>query len=348
MEKMSSLRQDPLTGRWVLLAEDRGKRPNDFPLLARPVSDPADCPFCPGHEDRTPKEVLATGRPANAANDGPGWKIRVFPNKYPAVDSGASNAMEDESSQELFREIPGNGRHEVIVYSPNHGDGPATLNKEHLLELLLVVRNRYRFLSTIEGVKYVLPFWNHGPEAGATLAHPHLQIIASPLVPSLVLEKANRQAEYLKINGQCLLCHMRQQESLRNERMIHCGRHFTSLAPWASRLPYEMMVLPNTHQSRFQETTDEQLADLAETLAESLGGLLAVHSDPPLNIIIHEAPLANYGSAGYGSSDADPFHWHLEILPRLSRMAGFEAGTGFTINSISAEHAARVIRGEVS
>lgn len=345
---MSSLRQDPLTGRWVLLAEGRGGRPNDFPLLARPVSDPADCPFCPGHEDQTPREVLATGRPANATNDDPGWKIRVFPNKFPAVEPGAGNFMDDDSSQGLFREIPGNGRHEVIVYSPSHGDGPTRLSKEDLLDLLVVVRNRYRFLSTQEGVKYVLPFWNHGPEAGATLAHPHLQIIASPLVPSLVLEKARRQAEYLKHNGQCLLCQMREQECLQKVRMIHSGRHFTSLAPWASRLPYEMMILPNTHQSRFLETTDEQLADLAETLVESLGGLSAVHPDPPLNIIIHEAPLAISDSASYGESDDDPFHWHLEILPRLSRMAGFEAGTGFTINSISAEHAARVIRGEVS
>jgi UDPglucose--hexose-1-phosphate uridylyltransferase len=343
---MSSIRQDKLTGRWVILAADRGKRPNDFPLTSRPDSDPAGCPFCPGHESQTPPEVMAIGRQLDAASDTPGWKIRVFPNKYPAVSLEGSGSDNSPVGNDLYPQMPGHGHHEVIVYSPNHNDGPTTLSDNQLQDLLEVVRNRYRFMATVEGVRYVLPFWNHGPEAGATLAHPHLQVIASALVPGLVLEKAKRQEEHYNLHGQCLLCRLLELDTQDGERIIQKGDHFTALSPWASRLPYEMMVLPNRHQSRFAATTDEELADLARVLGAALRGLRAVHTNPPMNVIIHEAPLAESDGGGYGELADVSFHWHLEVLPRLSRMAGFEAGTGFTINSVSAERAARVLRGE--
>ncbi len=350
---MSTLRQDPLTGRWVIMAAGRGDRPNEFRLMRRDPAAGDDCPFCPGNEHLTTPEILARGREADAPANGPGWNMRVFPNKFPALQAEASALEEDfPADGELFPLRPGVGSHEVIVYSPDHAAGLASLSEPDLLELLRVLRDRSEVLSRRPHHRYISPFCNHGPEAGATLAHPHMQIIATGELPSLVVDKAVRFANYRARTGRCLLCDLTTAEKSADERVVRSNEHWTALAPWASRFPWEMLLVPSDHRAYLTEADDENLEALAEVLSFCMKSLSGIHGDLSLNLVVHSAPLPPPDGEEFGDqrldelaySPAEDFHWHLEIMPRLSRPAGFEVGTGFTINSVIPETAARRLR----
>ena len=352
---MSTLRQDPLTGRWVIMAEGRGDRPNEFRLMRRDPATGDNCHFCPGHEQSTTPEILALGREADVPANGPGWRMRVFPNKFPALLAEIP-ALEDTRNpdliSELFPERPGLGSHEVIVYSPDHAASLASLEEPDLFELLKVLRGRSEVLSSRPHHRYISPFCNHGPEAGATLAHPHMQIIGTPELPSLVVDKAVRLAEYRARAGECLLCDLLKAEQSAGDRVVRSNGHWTALTPWASRFPWEMLLLPADHKAYLTDADDENLEALAEVLSFCMRSLSAVHGDLSLNLVVHSAPLTPPAGEVFSDqrldelaySPAKDFHWHLEILPRLSRPAGFEVGTGFTINSVMPETAARRLR----
>jgi UDPglucose--hexose-1-phosphate uridylyltransferase len=357
---MSTLRQDPLTGRWVIMAAGRSGRPNEFRLMQRDLTPGVHCPFCPGHEASTTPEILALGREPGATANGPGWCLRVFPNMYPAlrpeVDAGFVETRSAETPAELFPERPGIGSHEVVVYSADHAGSLASLDESRLLELLLVLRDRAKVFSRRPGHRYVSPFCNHGPEAGATLAHPHMQIIGTPELPSLVVDKAVRFDRYRDRTGHCLLCDLAAAEMASGARVIRRNDRWVCLAPWASRFPWEMLLVPAAHQADLIQAEDEELAALAQVLSYSLRRLNDIHGDPSLNLVLHSAPVAPPKGQVYGDerlddlaySVRDCFHWHLEIMPRLSRPAGLEVGTGFTINSVIPEEAAQRLRGEGS
>jgi UDPglucose--hexose-1-phosphate uridylyltransferase len=356
---MSTLRQDPLTGRWVIMAAGRGDRPNEFRLMRRD-SDPTDpCPFCPGNEGCTTPEILALGRDPAAPANGPGWRMRLFPNKFPALRSGSGvppAAVPSEGDPDLFPFRPGTGSHEVIVYSPDHAAGLASLEVHELSTLLEVLRGRSEVLSKRPGHRYVSPFCNHGPEAGATLGHPHMQIIGTPEIPSLVVDKAVRFARYRAGTGRCLLCDLLQAERDAQSRVVADNGHWTALTPWASRFPWEMLLVPADHQAGLTSADGSNLAALAEVLSFCLKRLAALHGDLSLNVVFHSSPLTppaggSFGDEGLDGPGYDPakdFHWHLEIMPRLSRLAGFEVGTGFIINSVIPETAAEILRAEGS
>ncbi len=352
---MSTLRQDPLTGRWVIMAAGRGDRPNEFRLMRRDTEAGDNCPFCPGNEHRTTPEILALGRETGAPADGPGWRMRVFPNKFPALQPQVSMPEETRPTdriRDLFPRRPGVGSHEVIVYSPDHAAGLASLTETDLFELLKVLRGRSDVLSRLPGHRYISPFCNHGPEAGATLAHPHMQIIGTPEIPSLVVDKAVRMADYRSRTGQCLLCDLLSTEQSAAERVVRSNDQWTALTPWASRFPWEMLLVPTDHMAYLTDADDENLKALAEVLSFCLRSLSAIHGDLSLNLVVHSAPLTPPAGEEFGDqrldelaySPAEDFHWHLEIMPRLSRPAGFEVGTGFTINSVIPETAARRLR----
>ena len=346
---MSHLRQDSLTGRWVIMASGRRDRPNEFPLQHEGGSSPATCPFCPGQEDRTTREILALGRGEGAAENTPGWRLRVFPNLYPALSAeGAgeppvqatggpvSGPGPESMAEELFVQSPGVGAHEVIAYSPDHQAGLATLSQDDLADLLQVLQDRYAALAEDPRYRYILQFVNHGPEAGATLAHPHLQILATTVVPAMVLQKQERMERHRSRTGRCLVCDLLAAEEKSEARLIDGNEYWMALAPWASRFPWEMLLAPRRHQGSILEAGPEQLRALAGLLGDVLRRLDTIHENAPLNLIIHGAPL--------DESAPDCFHWHLEVCPRLARLAGFETGTGFAINSILPEEAARRLR----
>lgn len=354
---MSTLRQDPLTGRWVIMASRRGDRPNEFRLMRRDPAPSDNCPFCPGHENSTTSEILAHGRQADGMENGPGWRLRVFPNKYPALQPEAEIPQESsrpDSTAELFPSGPGVGSHEVVVYTPDHAANLASLEVGELFELLKILRLRSAEISARPHHRYVSPFCNHGPEAGATLAHPHLQIIGTPEIPSLVVDKAVRFADFRARTGGCLMCDLLAAEQDEGVRVVRSNDQWTALAPWASRFPWEMLLIPARHQAYLTEADDDNLEALADVLSFCLRRLAALHGDLSLNLVVHSAPLTPPDGEVFGDARLDAmayspgqdFHWHLEILPRLSRPAGFEVGTGFTINSVIPEMAARRLRAE--
>lgn len=336
---MSQWRQDPLSGRWVIVAADRGRRPNEFRLATRATADAGACPFCPGREHLTTPETAAWGRSGGAAPNAPGWRVRAFPNMYPALAEAPAPAAAAPAG---LPARPGIGAHEVIVYTPVHAEGPTTVGRRGLADLLGMIRERTRALAAAPDRRYVLAFVNHGPESGATLAHPHAQVIATPVVPETVEAKSGR---FLAAghDGGCLLCGLAAREEAAGDRLVAASPAGVVLAPWASRLPYEMLLVPRAHAADLTSCGDADLEALADLLQRALAGLERLHPDPPLNLVVHGAPLVRQPAH---EPAAAAFHWHLEILPRLTRLAGFEAGTGFFINAVPPETAARRLRGE--
>ncbi len=338
---MGSVRQDALTGRWVILAVGRKGRPDEFAALRRraPLGglEAHLCPFCPGQESETPPGVLAVGRPSGAPADGPGWRVRAFPNKFPALRPVGAPV---DPTDKWLPEIPGVGEHEVVVCGPAHAGSLGTLEPDLLAEILLVVRGRVRALEGGHpAVRHVLIFGNHGPDAGATLAHPHLQIIATPVVPIAVQEKVERLADHRNREGGCLLCEMARREEQDGSRLVAAAEHWVALAPFASRFPFEIRLIPRRHSVSLAEASDEELAALAPMLGGCIARLEGIAPHLSFNLVVHGAPVGPF---------REDFHWHLEILPRLSRQAGFEAGSGFAINSTPPEEAAAQLRFSVA
>ncbi|MCB1182744.1 galactose-1-phosphate uridylyltransferase [bacterium] len=342
---MTMLRQDPLTGRWVIFAADRSRRPNEYPLRQRDTSGADRCPFCPGHESETTPEILALGRPAGASADGPGWRMRVFRNMFPALVP--ADAPPDAATGPLLGGRPAAGRagighHEVVAYSPDHAAAPHTLAPGAWTELLGVLRDRSRVFARHPDVRYVSPFCNHGPEAGATLVHPHMQIIGAPEVPLLAVGKAEGFARHRAAHGTCLLCELATAEERDGARLVGANAAWLAMAPWASRFPWELLFVPRRHGASLNQATDSELVGLGTLLVPALRGLAKRHGDCSLNIVIHSAAV---DAAGEDEGDG-AYHWHLEVLPRLSRPAGFEVGTGYTINAVRPEDVAAALRSD--
>lgn len=328
------------------MAAGRQARPDEFGMAGRNATDPASCPFCPGHEDRTTAEILATGRSGDAAADRSSWRIRVFSNMYPALAPEPTGQPAGDQDG-LFPEEPGLGGHEVVAYTPEHEGSLGSLTVEHLGELLQVIRDRVIDLEqSVPGVRHVFPFCNHGAYAGATLAHPHLQILAAPLIPALLREKAANLADYRARTGQCLICKTIEAELRDGRRIIAENSGWVGLAPWASRFPYELRFFPRGHEARLNNATRANLDALAQVLKSGLARLESIHQNSSYNLIIHSGACRGDGTPGGDASASPAFHWHVEVLPRLTRLAGFEAGTGYAINSITPEEAAARLRGK--
>lgn len=340
---MSMLRQDPLTGRWVIIAAGRSARPNEFPVTPAVKTESANCPFCPGNESQTTPEIVVLGRPKNLPANSPGWRLRTFKNMFPAlVPEPAPDAQDSEGldNQNLFAQSTGVGHHEVVVYEANHEANPATLKVNQWAELLRVLRARTQVMAEHPEVRYVSAFCNRGAEAGATLVHPHMQIIGAPEVPLIAVAKSDRAAEYFAAHDRCLVCDLVAAEQKDGARMVSQNDQWVCFTPWASRFPWELLFVPLTHKTSLMKATDHELLALAELLTPALRLLFKRHGDLSLNIVIHNASLGAPGC----SQDQEAHHWHLEILPRLSRPAGLEVGTGYAINAVVPEEAALWLR----
>jgi UDPglucose--hexose-1-phosphate uridylyltransferase len=330
---MSELRKDYVTNTWVIFAPARSLRPG-IPPQERKTTPPEACPFCEGHEDQTPPEVLAFRD--GGRKDGPGWRVRCFPNLFPALVPGE---VKDESSAPLFGRVSGVGRHEVIVETPEHAAHLGSMPASHVGEVVRAYRDRARSLSKDPAFRYVLIFKNHGERAGASLSHPHSQLVALPIVPRRIHEELEVSREHRQANrGACVFCRIVSTEIAEDRRVITQNRDFVALAPYAARFPFETWILPKAHAAAFEALTDSEVSSFADLLRESLRRLHQVVDDPDFNYNIHTGPV--------GAEVAD-FHWHLEITPRLAELAGFEQGTGMFINQVMPEDAASILRGDV-
>lgn len=327
---MPELRKDPVTSRWVIIATERGKRPSDF--SARSEHRKVDfCPFCPGNEDKTPPEVLAY-RPQGQPNT-PGWRLRVVPNKFPALRIEGDLNRQGEG---VYDKMNGIGAHEVIIETPEHKETLATLPVEAVEDVLWAYRDRILDLKKDQRFRYILIFKNHGAQAGATLEHPHSQLIATPIVPKRVQEEVNGAQEYYQYKERCVFCDIVRQELHQRIRLIAENESFIAIAPFAARFPFETWILPKGHDPFFEDAHKQEYMDLARILKGVLMRIDLVLTTPPYNFIIHNSPLR--------ALDGRHYHWHLEIMPKLTQVAGFEWGSGFYINPTSPEEAAQYLR----
>ena len=328
---MPELRKDPVTSRWVIIATERGKRPSDFgPEPERKRS--GFCPFCPGNEDKTPPEVLAyrdTGGPANSA----GWRLRVVPNKFPALQ------IEGELSRQgdgMYDKMNGIGAHEVIIETPQHGDTIGSMSERGVEDILWACRDRILDLKKDPRFRYILLFKNHGEAAGASLEHPHSQLIATPIIPKRVQEELDGAKEYYNYKERCVFCDMVRQEMNQGVRVVTQNEDFVAIAPFAARFPFETWILPKTHDPFIEDAQKNEYVSLSRVLREMVLRMEKVLTTPPYNLMIHNSPLRE--------TDGRFYHWHLELLPKLTRVAGFEWGSGFYINPTPPEDAAKFLR----
>ncbi len=328
---MPELRKDPVVGRWVIISTERGRRPSDFgPEPVRPRL--SSCVFCPGHEDKTPPEILA-GRPPETAPNTPGWTYRVVPNKFPALRIEGELELSGEGP---YDRMSGVGAHEVVIESAAHGAALDTMSPDAVADVLLAFRDRMLDLKKDGRFQYILVFKNHGEAAGASLEHPHSQLIATPIIPSMVLEELAGAAKHYELKERCVWCDVVREERRGRRRLILDRDDFVVLAPFAPRFPFETWILPARHRSHFEESGVEELRALAGVLQEFMRRMNRVLNAPPFNFMLHSAPLHEPA--------LEQFHWHLEVIPKLTKVAGFEWGSGFFINPVPPEDAAAALR----
>jgi UDPglucose--hexose-1-phosphate uridylyltransferase len=323
----SELRQNKATREWVIYAPARRKRKRDFAEGGERGEAPehdADCPFCPGNEEMLPSIIEASG------GDGQGWQIRVVPNKYPALTP--TGALE-RSRSGIYLTMQGHGSHEVVIESPHHNRQPAMMSLPELERIIESYHRRYSALMKDEKHMLVTIFRNHGARAGTSLKHPHSQIIAIGVVPHYVRWREEEAQHYYDEWGRCVHCDILAQEQRDGRRIVYGNETYTAFVPFAAGVPYETWIMPNAHQADFGELTDRGKGDLAAALKHILGRLREKLNDPDYNYIFNT-------SVRYRTGEPHA-HWYLQIRPRLMTRAGFEIGSGISINpSLPEEDAA--------
>ncbi|MBI2827892.1 MAG: galactose-1-phosphate uridylyltransferase [Acidobacteria bacterium] len=329
---MSELRKDPVTGRWVIISTERRKRPTDFRLESVRLAPDSACPFCEGHEEMTPRELLAHGRNGTAP-DTPGWTLRVIPNQFPVL---RVEGTLDRQAEGLFDKMNGIGAHEVIIESPKHEETLATLEAEAVEQVLWAAAARVQDLKRDHRFRYIIIFKNHGAAAGASLEHSHSQLIALPIVPREVRDEVDGARGHYETKERCVFCDILRQEMADTRRLIAENADMVAVAPYAPRFPFETWILPRRHQALFEEAPRHEYAALARLLGDILRRMNKALRMPPFNLLIHSAPV--------GEATGEYYHWHVEIIPKLTKVAGFEWATGFYLNPVAPEEAAQVLR----
>ncbi len=328
---MPDLRKDPIVGRWVIIATSRARRPHDFDTT--PTRNRARfCPFCEGNEEATPGEIIAYRSPGTHRNR-PGWRVRVIPNKFPALEIEGELHKRGEGIYDMMRGV---GAHEVIIESPRHVISTSELSEEQLREVLWAYRDRLVDLKKDPRLVYGMIFKNVGAAAGASLEHSHSQLIVTPIVPINVWEEMTGSLEFYNYRGRCVYCDMIQQELAMEKRIVMDTPSYVGFCPFASRFPFETWILPKNHSSHYENIQKNGVEDLAAVLRQVIGKVEAALDQPAYNYIIHTAPFDTQELAHY--------HWHIEIIPSLTKTAGFEWGTGFYINPVPPEQAAGFLR----
>lgn len=328
---MPLLRFDPTTHDWVVFAPERARRPLAPLAVGHEGAEEGPCPFCPGNEHLAGPEIYAL-RGGTAPNT-TGWSVRVIPNKFPVLRIEEDHRRTDEG--QLLRSMGGCGAHEVIIESPAHDVSLAQQPVMHIEFVLRTLQLRFQDLLRDRRFQAIVIFKNHGEGAGSTLRHPHWQLIATPVVPRTLRLKHAVATDYYDRTGACLYCVLLQEELAMNQRIVAENDQYAAIMPYASHVPFETWILPKAHQSSFARAEAAHLRPLAEILKTVLHKLSDGLNNPDFNLTINTAPR--------GDEEKSYFLWHIEILPRLSRLAGFELGSGMSINTVMPEEAARFL-----
>ncbi len=328
---MPELRRDPVIGRWVIISSERGKRPSDFIHPPEELGG-TECPFCPGNEGMTPPEIFCVRDEGTQPNT-PGWQTRVVGNKFPALRIDGDL---DRRGEGMFDWMNGVGAHEVIVETPDHNTRLHQLSLENFRHVVEAYRERISDLTRDPRFRYILVFKNEGGAAGASLDHSHSQLIATPIIPKRVSEELNGARVYYGWKERCVFCDIIAQERQDRRRVVCENDSFIAIEPFAPRFPFETWLLPKDHRPLFER--DNDLGQLTALLRETLQRISVTLDDPPYNFLIHNSPVNCRGT------DLLAYHWHIEIMPKLTKVAGFEWGTGFYINPTRPEDAAKYLR----
>lgn len=329
---MPELRKDPIVGRWVIIAPDRAKRPEDFTQEFKSNGNRFD-PFLEGNEESTPPEILAYREPGSEAN-GTGWRVRVVPNKFPALQIEGNL---DKRGDGMYDLMNGVGAHEVVIECPHFETDMSRLSVDNIREVLWAYRDRLVDLKRDPRLVHGLIFKNKGAAAGASLEHSHSQLIVSSVVPISVWEEMTGSLEFYNFRGRCIYDDMIQQELANGSRIVLDTPGFVVFCPFAARFPFETWIVPKQHSSHYENIPRQGIEELGMVLKTVLGKLALALDDPPYNYVLHTAP--------FDSTELPHYRWHFEIFPRLTRVAGFEWGSGFYINPVMPEEAAEFLRG---
>jgi len=336
---MSELRYDPVKKIWSVIATDRSRKPEDFLVkrLLLSKDEISVCPFCPGNEEKAGHEIFSL----KIKNR---WLTRVVPNRYPAfrIEGGLKR-----TGHGIYDAVNAVGAHEVVIETPEHDVHLGSYSEGTLFNLFTTFKERILDLKKDIRFRYIMPFKNYGLMAGAGLDHPHSQIIALPVTPNVVKTKLKAAVTHYQNKERCLFCDILDQEKDENRRIIYENQDFTALCPYASSLPFEVIIYPKKHSHCFTMTDETEMSGLADIVREVFSRLYKSLENPPLNMVLHTSPPAvkRPSQPGYWASIKEDFHWHIEITPRLSGVAGFESGTGFYINPVSPESAAEYLKG---
>ena len=334
---MSEFRQNPITKAWVLIAPNRGKRPDDYKTYSVmhgvPDTD-SKCVFCAGNEH--------LNREIYRYPEGKDWEIRIIPNKFASLEHTAVYRH-----KEFYVSHSGDGDHEVII-TRKHNE-PVALQSISIVELTLkTFVERINLLGKHPELAYVQIFHNHGRDAGASILHPHYQLIATPIVPPHIHAEIMGCYHYYQSHKSCIYCDIVKEEILVRDRLVYQDEYFVVLSAYASRSPFETWILPKRHSARFEEMTPDETRHLSFILKVMLGQLYTKLSDPPLNFYIHNMPLKkdHEDHRHHSAQEEAAYHWHLTIFPRITIWAGFEYATGIPVNPIPPEESTKFLKGE--
>jgi UDPglucose--hexose-1-phosphate uridylyltransferase len=321
---VSHLRLNPLTGRWVTIVADRAKRPTDFaPRTSQVEAEPdRPCPFCPGNEEATLPAL-------ESLDEGGHWRMRLIPNLYPAFDGDEPFAVHHLGPVHV--EAEASGIHEVFVYTPVHDSGAQDLSNDEAAQMMQLLSRRLQQHSASTTVRYTQAIINHGREAGASLAHPHGQLLGLPFVPGEILEE---QRAFSRFEGGCILCATIEAELVDGKRILFATDDVVCVSPFWAGSPYELLIIPRSHDLHLTDSSDETLAAMGTAVRDSIVALREIHGDVAYNLVFHTAPHHYTGA----------YHWHIHLFPKLITTAGFERGTGVMINIVPPELAAEQLR----
>ena len=325
---MQEFRKDPITGRWVIISTERARRPSAFAHDSAPPVDPSPSPFAAGQEAQAQPQLLAYHH-----GDGGAWSLRVVPNLYPALKV---EGVIEHQGEGMYDRMSGIGAHEVIIETPDPDVNFADLPEARIADLFWAFRDRVGDLKRDFRLRYMVMFKNHGESAGATIRHSHSQLIALPVVPRFTEEELAGSLRYFDYRHRCIYCDMLKQEIQTQSRIVWTNDSFVAFAPYASRFPFETWVVPRRHTSHFEAVTDTEVRQLATAMKQVLQRLDRALQQPAYNFVIHTAPVQD--------APIEHYHWHIEIIPRIVRVAGFEWSTGIYINPTAPEEAAGFLR----
>jgi UDPglucose--hexose-1-phosphate uridylyltransferase len=329
---MPELRKDLLSDIWVVFAPERKLRPQFNNLSGEDFLSPGNCPFCEGNESMTPPEIYAVRNNQDEVNK-PGWRLRIVPNKYPALRVEGNL---DKRGEGFYDKITGIGAHEVVIETNSHTKGLDELDTEAAADVFIAFKRRILDLKQDIRLRYIQVFKNHGARAGATISHPHSQIVGMPMVPGRVKERLGNAKTHYNLKERCIFCDIIHYESEYHKRVLIETSDYIVFSPYAARFPFELVIYPRIHRASFEETEDEMIHALAVVFKEMMQKINKTLEKPAYNLILHNAPFNN--------NYRNYFHWHWELIPLISGTGGFELGTYTYINPTLPEEAVEILR----